>query len=107
MRTKRNYKTCKCWFELFQIVLDVEELTKLHQLAERPRVKEILASEIEKLKNSDTTPKPQTDSNEVQEASAAAAPSSSAPVVVTAAVTKSSVVPAKYYKDITTYGILP
>jgi len=85
---------------MFQLVLDIEELTKLHQLAERPRIKEILAVEIEKLK------KPETALNGVQEASAAVASSSSTPAArATAVVTKSIIVQPKYYKDITTYGM--
>lgn len=82
-----------------ELVLDIEELTKLHQLAERPRIKEILAVEIEKLK------KPETALNGVQEASAAVASSSSTPAArATAVVTKSIIVQPKYYKDITTYA---
>jgi calcyclin binding protein len=89
-----------------EILLDIEELAKLQQLAERPRVKDILAAEIEKLKSPEVAVKPQTVSNEVndtREASATAAAASSVPAVVTSGVTKSTVVP-KYYKDITTYA---
>lgn len=88
---------------MFQIVLDIEELTKLHQLAERPKIKEILAAEIEKLKNPETALKLQTVSNEVNDTKEASAQSARVPAAATAAV---SVVPVpKYYKDITTYGI--
>lgn len=90
-----------------EIVLDIEELTKLQQLAERPRIKEILAAEIEKLKNPETALKPQTVSNEVndiREASSAAASSSSAQAAAATTVQKTTVVPAKYYKDIMTYA---
>lgn len=86
---------------MFQIVLDIEELTKLHQLAERPRIKEILEAQIEKLKNPETALKPQTVSNEVSDTKESSVQSARVPA--TAAV---SVVPVpKYYKDITTYGI--
>lgn len=85
-----------------EIVLDIEELTKLHQLAERPKIKEILAAEIEKLKNPETALKLQTVSNEVNDTKEASAQSARVPAAATAAV---SVVPVpKYYKDITTYA---
>jgi calcyclin binding protein len=85
--------------------LDIEELAKLQQLAERPRVKEILAAEIEKLKSPEVALKPQAVSKEVNDTPAAsvAAAASIVPAVVTSGVTKSTVVP-KYYKDITTYA---
>ena len=93
---------------LLQIELDIEELKKLQALATRPRVKDVLAGEIQKFMshqqtsiasassgNADSSVKMETEST------GQVKPESTLPghcISVTKAV------PPRYYKEITTYG---
>lgn len=70
-------------------------MNRLSELAERPNVKRFLTTEIEKLKNKLTPPEAAPESKTL----------SSGPVAPPAT-QRATVTPAKYYKDITTYGRL-
>lgn len=79
----------------FQIDLDLAELNRLSELAERPNVKRLLTTEIEKLKGK-LTPREAVPESKVLSSEPVAPP----------ATQRATVTPVKYYKDITTYGRL-